>query len=528
MSARVRWQAQKLRSLFRKASKAARTGWHAGCSYIARLGGAPVGASEPKMLFMRYLFVSLFACALGVGCQSVETFDDGKRWGEAARIDDRPRWAIRAQVAIDATGKAIAVWDQTDPESDPTDGSDDIWFNFREAREWGEAGLVESREPDDSLEAQIAVDGEGNSVVVFRQSEGTDNSAQQGDYRIWAVRHTPSGGWEDPKCIQSNDPECIVSTVEGDASQPQIAVNPRGDAVVVWQQGDATDESVSIWANRFRVGSGWDDAGPLETGAKLLLTPQVAIDDDGNAMVVWEGVDDDDGRSSIWSRRLTPDGAREALLPVEKDDRGDARSPQVATDAEGNAIAVWKQQTDGPHFDIWSNRYVAGAGWGDEARIDTQDAGDAEEPQVAVDRDGNAIAVWAQSGGGRAGIWSNRYVAGAGWGDARPVGQTGLGSARLPQVSTDPNGNAVAVWVQFDGEKERVWANRYYVASGGWGRSPRAIDEDDEFRATGPQVALDFDGDAVAVWQQSNDRLGFDIWSNSLEAVIPAPGSGTK
>jgi hypothetical protein len=304
--------------------------------------------------------------------------------------------------------------------------------------------------------------------------------------------------------------------VTGDASQPQIAVNPRGDAVVVWQQGDATNESVSIWANRFRVGSGWGDAGPLEIGAKILLTPQVAIDDDGNAMVVWEGVDDE-GRSSIWSRRLTPDGGREALLDVETDDRGDARSPQVAADAEGNAIAVWKQQTDAPHFDIWANRYLASTGdWDAEMRIGTQDAGGAEKPQVAMDRDGNAIAVWAQLGGDRVGIWSNRYVAGAGWGHARPVGPTGLGSARLPQVSTDPDGNAVAVWVQFDGVQDRVWSNRYYLASAGWGRS-QAIDNDDEFRATGPQVALDSKGNAVAVWLERNDDSSFGVWSNRLE-----------
>jgi hypothetical protein len=465
---------------------------------------------------MRYLFVLLLACALGVGCQSLETFDDGKRWGDAERIDNRPRLALRAQIAIDAVGNAIAVWDQTDPSTARANDSDDIWFNFRDTGgKWGEAELIESREPDDSLEAQIAVDGEGNALVVFRQSEGHDDDPQQGHYRIWAVRHTPSGGWGDSKCINSDadDPECIESTVAGDASQPQIAVNPRGDAVVVWQQGDAGDESVSIWANRFTVGSGWGEAGPVETDAKILLTPQVAIDDDGNAIAVWERFDG--VRSSIWSKRQTPTGEWLELQNVETDDSGNAFLPQVAADAEGNAIAVWQQQTDGTRFDIWSNLYLASTRkWDAEVRIGTQDAGDAEKPQVAMDRDGNAIAVWAQSGGDRVGIWSNRYVDGAGWGDATPVGPIGLGSARLPQVSTDPNGSAVAVWVQFDEVQDRVWSNRR-SASGGWGESD-PIDNDDEFRATGPQVAVDSEGNAVAVWLERN-AFSFEVWSNRLE-----------
>jgi len=470
-----------------------------------------------------------------VGCQSVEAPPEGPQWGTPKLMENRPADAIRPQIAIDAMGNALAVWDQTDQRNSSGSGSDDIWSRRRDAQdEWGTAVLLEENEPGDSFGAQIGVGGDGSAVVVFLQE--LQDQDEETHFSIWAVRHTPSGGWEPAECIQSDDPECGESNAAGDASQPQVAVDPRGDAVAVWTQFDADDESLSIWSNRFTTGDGWGGAGPVETDSNDLLVPQVAMDTNGNAIAVWERFDGD--RSSIFSKRQTPTGEWVELQDVETDDSGNAFFPQVAADAEGNAIAVWQQQTDGTRFDVWSNRYLASTRkWGDAERIEHEDAGDAEKPQVAMDGNGNAIAVWVQSGRGRAGIWSNRYVANTGWGNAAPIGPSNLVSARAPQVAADPDGNAVAVWVQFDGVQDSVWSNRY-AANGGWGRS-QPVETDDELGVQGPQVAVDSEGNAVAVWSQKNGDFEFDLWSNHLEehfedvaagsgAATRIPGLGTK
>src|SRR6266516_3263366 len=67
---------------------------------------------------------------------------------------------------------------------------------------------------------------------------------------------------------------------------------------------------------------------------------------------------------------------------------GIAFIPEVGMDDNGNAIAVWLQY-DGTIIRIWSNRYVAGQGWGTPERIETN-PGDADFPRVAVNRAGNA------------------------------------------------------------------------------------------------------------------------------------------
>jgi len=94
---------------------------------------------------------------------------------------------------------------------------------------------------------------------------------------------------------------------------------------------------------------------------------------------------------------------------IETDNAGGAINPQVAFDASGNAVVVW-QQSDGTRYNIWSNRYTASTGlWGTAALIETDNAGDANNPQVAIDASGNALAVWSQSDGTRYNIWSNMY-----------------------------------------------------------------------------------------------------------------------
>ena len=52
----------------------------------------------------------------------------------------------------------------------------------------------------------------------------------------------------------------------------------------------------------------------------------------------------------------TRDGAWQLPQLIETDNAGDAASPQVAVDAAGNALAVW-YQSDGIHFNIWANRF---------------------------------------------------------------------------------------------------------------------------------------------------------------------------
>ena len=140
------------------------------------------------------------------------------------------------------------------------------------------------------------------------------------------------------------------------------------------------------------------------------------------------------------------------------DGLGDAVSPQFALDAQGNGVVVWLQ-SDGVWTNVWANWTTSGV-WGTAELLETNDSGDAVAPQVAVNPQGNAMVVWQQSDGVRESIWANRLTSGV-WGTAQPIELDDAGDAENPQVGIDAQGNSVAVWQQSDGVRTNIWSNRY-------------------------------------------------------------------
>ena len=350
-----------------------------------------------------------------------------------------------SQVAIDANGNAIAVWHQND-------GRTNIYTNRYTASTglWGTAALLETNNTGFAYNPQIAIDADGNAIVVWWQYVGYPSN-------IWSNRYTAStDSWSGAARIESN--------TAGNAIEPQIAIDDGGNAVVVWQQYDDVADRYDIWSNRYTASTGlWGTAEMIETDNSgwTYMTPQVAVDANGNAIAVWH--QSNGTRTNIWTNRYTAStGLWGTAAMIETDNAGDANNPQIAVDANGNAVAVWHQH-DGTRTNIWSNRYSASTGlWGTAALIETDDTGNANDPQVAVDANGNAMAVWYQSDGTQTNIWSNRYTASTGlWGTAALIETDDTGNANDPQIAIDTNGNAVAIWRQTDGTRMNVWTNMY-------------------------------------------------------------------
>ncbi len=158
---------------------------------------------------------------------------------------------------------------------------------------------------------------------------------------------------------------------------------------------------------------------------------------------------------------------------------------------------------------IYANRYVAGTGWGTAVLL-TSAAGDADDPQIAIDSSGNAIAVWSQLDGANYNILTNRYVAGTGWGSAVII-ESNSGHAVNPQIAIDSSGNAIAVWSQEDGIRRNILANRYTIGTG-WATS--FLIESNNEDASYPQISINSLGDAFVLWQH-NDGTRNNIWANT-------------
>ncbi len=361
-------------------------------------------------------------------------------WGIAELIQtDNLEWGLFPQIDVDASGNAVAVWQQTGTTNT------NIYSNrFTKGIGWGSPELIETDTSGYAQNSQVAVDPSGNAVAVWHQLDGSL-------YNVWSNRYTAGTGWGTARLIETDN--------SGPAQNPQVAVDPSGNAVVVWYQFNGL--KFNAYSNRFTKGIGWGSSELIDTDdSGSAFFPQVAVDPSGNAVAVWYQIDATN--YNIYSNRFTKGIGWGTAELIETGTSSYAITPKVAVDPSGNAVAVW-HQLDGASFNIWSNRYTNGAGWGTAELIETDNSGNAENPQVAVDTTGNATAVWYQSDGTRNNIWSNRFTNGTGWGTARLIETVNSGTAINPQVTIDPSGNALAIWSQSGGTYDHIWSNRYVI-----------------------------------------------------------------
>lgn len=178
---------------------------------------------------------------------------------------------------------------------------------------------------------------------------------------------------------------------------------------------------------------------------------------------------------------------------------GHLRSPDVAMDPRGNAAAVWSQLD--PPYSIWANYYDADLQrWQTAQLLEHDDAGDAVEPRVAMDAAGNAVAVWQQFDGTRNHVWASSYEPGAGWDAPVQLDEGDTGGAFAPQIAMNAGGAAIVVWEQREGGDSQPWIRRY-TADAGWAEAePMLIFGQPAFIIEGEiEVAIDGQGDAMVI-----------------------------
>lgn len=361
-------------------------------------------------------------------------------------------------------------------------------FTTRDAQ-WQTAEQIDA-DPGGVATPDVAMDASGNAMAVWRVG-----------LKVVASRYTAGGGWDTPT---------LISVDNGlTAAEPRVAMDASGNAIVVWLQQPAADEQAGVWANSYRAGVGWGTPTQLDSDVNVAFHPQIAMDPDGNALAIWRQWDG--AHYNLWASRYTPDtgGTGWGTATVIETNTGDVRAnPRIAMDSNGNALAVWSQlRADGGGNDIWANRYTPGAGWGTATLVEMNDAGDAVEPQIAVDGSGNAMAVWAHSGAAGVELWANRYTIAGGWGT--PTFVAPEIAVPPPRVAVDATGNAVVVmWAGTD-----VLANRFKPGTG-WGTASPIDSADTTINAL--EIAMDASGSVMAVWAQS-DGTSLNVWASSFD-----------
>jgi len=399
------------------------------------------------------------------------------------------------RVAMDDNGNAIIVWYQSD-------GSiDQIFKSEYRGGQWTiPADLTDNISPDGSgaADAEVAMDDNGNAIIVWEQYDGSNIQIFKSEYR--------NGQWTFPADLTDN-----ISPDGQDARRPEVAMDDNGNAIIVWEQLDGSNNQ--IFKAEYRNGQ-WTFPADLSDNINpdgYAFQPRVAMDDNGNAIIIWEQSD-----GSIWQIFKSEYRNGQWTFPVDLTDNINpdgqpANAPQVAMDDNGNAIIVW-QQSDGSNDQIFKSEYRNGQ-WTFPADLTDNISPDGQRayaPQMAMGDNGNAIIVWQQSDGSSLQIFKAEYRNGQ-WtipadltDNIGPDGQDAVG----PEVAMDDNGNAIIVWEQSDGSNIQIFKSEY---RGGQWTLPADLTDNispDGQDAVGPEVAMDDNGNAIIVWKQQPDGGG--------------------
>ena len=279
-------------------------------------------------------------------------------------------------------------------------------------------------------------------------------------------------------------------------------------------QGGATLQEDYDWVFK-TLDSEWGLSEWIESsGTGRSDDQRIVVDAQSNAIAVWEFTTTLTGSNpptGIWSSRYTRVDLWGQPEQIDAGDGG-SRKPDLAVDGAGNAFCVWEERKDdgSQESTIWANRYEFEQGWGTPERLQASVL-PSLRPAVAADPDGNAIAIWVELEfpSNLQVVRARRYDLGTGWGANEPIDT--MPTPTVPSavdVQMDGVGNAIAIWAENTrptdgGNGEVLWANRY-VAGQGW-ETARPIKSDPETRAQNARLALSPDGEAHVVWVQYSD-----------------------
>jgi hypothetical protein len=420
------------------------------------------------------------------------TTRDG-RWGIASPLARGAMQGVStARVAMDENGSALAVWLQR--EGDRMD----LWSNrYTRASGWGVPAPLETDDRWSASSPLVAMTPNGIGIALWLQF---GNGVQ----RVWARGYGTGSGWSIAQPISSS---------LGDASDPTLALAPSGHATAVWTQFDEETSTTQVWAITFdpeHPEHGWSAAQRIE-GAHggESSSPHVAIDETGHSIATW--VRYENGFFSVWVNHHDPHAGWGAPQALDTLNNGPATTPRVSIRQQ--AFVVWSEQEESRRA-IRASRFVPTLGW---SKAQTLDAGgeNATQPQLALDEQGNALAIWTQPWMGRTAVWANRYIVGEGWGIALRISQEGAEDARCAELAVDARGHALAVWLQRDvSTYPSIWSSRH--VSGQHWQAPSLIEDVQFGEASCPSVAVNGDGLGFAVWAQSTST-DFGIHSNRFE-----------
>lgn len=388
--------------------------------------------------------IAVWQEALGLGVRNAvwaSRHVAGGGWTAAATIDDTVGNGVEPQLAMSPAGAAVATFVQTTSNGG---GNTRMLSNRFDGTRWATPGRINLLDAAIDFEHRVAIAPTGEATVAFNQA------GDPAGRRAKVAGSNAAGAWGVPNALGA--PRSYA---------PQVAVaSATGDAVMVWFVA-ATPSTGALWASGHH-GAGWSVPVSLMSSGQDMTNLRVRADAAGNAVAVWQ--ERLGARTTVRAMRLdVASGVWSAPFSV-NDGTRHAFEPELAMGDSGDAVVVWYEASDAGQaaglidIGVVASRFDAGsASWRAAVRVQPAGSSAGVLPKVALDRAGNAIALWLQAVPGyvdRQEVWTSSVERDAAlWATpvklmTDPAAYALRGTSDAPQIAVNASGEAVAVWFQ--------------------------------------------------------------------------------
>jgi PKD domain len=453
------------------------------------------------------------AIALALACSSallgVASASAAPTWLSPASVTPPGDDSNEPQVAVNTDGEAVAVWAQYNGSHEVVQAS------VRPATGGGwQTPVTLSDASQNASSPRVAIDSEGEAIVVWERYNGSHYVVQA------SVRPAPGESWQTP---------VNLSETSNTGYRPEIAIAPNGEAIVAWELWNGSHSFIQA-SVRPAPGESWQTPVNLSETSHEAYAAQLAINAQNEAVAVWEF---SNGSYLAAQASARPSGGS-WQTPVNLSETGKSVfQPHLALNDEGEALASWALFSGSKEVMQTAGRPGSGASWRTPVTLAEGEFKFPEEmeQQVAIDAQGDAVAVWTQRSGSHEMIKAAaRSGPGAGesWQTPAVLADGGSYFAEEPDVAISPQGEAVALWTVYNGSYRAIQASMLTSPTGSWTAVENVSKTGEGYE---PAIAFNSQGNAIALWgaasgSESAIYAASRVAAGPLLSEVSIPSSG--
>lgn len=313
----------------------------------------------------------------------------------------------------------------------------------------------------------------------------------------------------------------IKEVGEDNSESPKLGIDGQGNAVAIWLHNESA--GFCIQAASRPVGGNWSEPVTISISDRGVSRPKLVVDKQGNAVAVWSLFD---GTTYTLESATLPSGS-EYWIPTAEPLSGPTPlryHPQLSVGKEGSILACWAIDKEGKTV-IESSRLKIESGFSSWLPLESLSTENEEIgiKQIKFDSMGNATMLWVESS--RKDLLpkilkvATLALNESRWGaeEALYISPKGdLTGVLNPQLEIDPQGKALALWVKSDD----ALAYSLQAASKVNGQSWReqSIPTAEKVQCSCAILCMDDSGNATFIWQPVYSETKIDLLSSQLLA----------